>query len=57
MLSTSLPDIAFFFHRVIAEKRRPTPMAIVSVVFLFVFALDIVGSILFHADSSHIARD
>ena len=47
MIATSLPDIAWFIHILAKKKAKPTPLLIVSLVFLFFFCLDIAGGIMF----------
>jgi len=46
MLSTSLPDIAFFVRKKIRKDASVDKATVVSVVLLFVFCLDVIGAIL-----------
>ena len=52
MISTSLPDIAYFFNRVFRKAISVNGLLIVSIVLLFIFCLDIVGGIMFYLSSA-----
>ena len=47
MISTGLPDVAYFINRLIKKKLKVNFPIILSIVFLFIFCLDIVGGLLF----------
>ena len=46
MLATSFPDVMFLLKRFVREKKPATATEIVSIVFLFIFCLDIIGSVI-----------
>ena len=48
MIATSLPDIAFFFHKLIKRETRIRAPFVVSIVFMFIFCLDIIGGVIFY---------
>ena len=49
MLSTSLPDVAYYLRRVFIKKEEPlTSNRVVTVVCLFIFCLDVIGGISFY---------
>ena len=48
MFSTSLPDIVYFINRLIKKKLKINALIIVSLVFLFIFCLDIAGGVMYH---------
>ena len=50
MLATGLPDIAYFFNRLIKRELKVTPLLIFSLVFLFIFCLDIVGGLTYYIE-------
>ena len=50
MLSTSLPDITYFFHNLFTKRIKPKTAYIVSVIFLFLFCFDIIGGIIYHVN-------
>lgn len=48
MLSTSLPDVAYYIRRVfIKREEERTARRVFTVIFLFIFCLDVLGAILF----------
>ena len=49
MLSTSLFDITYFFHKLIKKEVKIKKVYVVSIIFLFCFCLDIIGGIIFYA--------
>lgn len=51
MLATSLPDIAFFFHKLIKRETKIRAPFVVSIVFMFCFCLDIIGGIIFYINA------
>lgn len=57
MIATSLPDIAFFINRLIKRKIRISGGIIVSLVFLFIFCLDIVGGVIYHLEMKRIKKE
>lgn len=48
MVTTSLPDVAFFIRGVIRKEIKPCALTIVSIVFMFVFCFDIIGALTFY---------
>ena len=49
MLSTSLPNLAYYLNKVSVKKEEDVTSArIIAVVFHFIFCLDVIGSILFY---------
>ena len=57
MIATSLPDIAYFINRLIKRKIRISGGIIVSIVFLFIFCLDIVGGVIYHLEMKKIKKE
>ena len=56
MLATSLPNAAYCLRNVfITKKEKLTASRIVALVFLFIFCLDVVGSILFYRQNKNAA--
>ena len=51
MISTSLPDIAFFFNKLFKKQLQSKSLLVVAVVFLFIFCLDTIGGLLFFLGS------
>ena len=49
MIVTSLPDIAWFIRILIKRKVKINALLIISVIFMFIFCLDIAGGIMFNA--------
>lgn len=47
MLSTSLPDMAFYFHKLFKREAKIKPVFIVAIIFMFCFCLDTIGGLLF----------
>ena len=47
MLATSLPDVAFFINQMVRRKIKIRASFVFSLLFLFIFCLDIVGGIMF----------
>lgn len=54
MLASSLPDIAWFVRLLIKKKIKISPMLIVSIVFLFIFCLDIAGGIMYYLGTKEV---
>ena len=54
MLASSLPDIAWFIRLLIKKKIKISPMLIVSIVFLFIFCLDIAGGIMYYIGTKEV---
>lgn len=54
MLASSLPDIAWFIRLLIKKKIKITPQLIVSIVFLFIFCLDIVGGVMYYISTKEV---
>lgn len=48
MLVTSLPDIVYTMIFCIRNKRKPSRLMVIGVIFEFIFMLDLVGSIMLH---------
>ena len=46
MIASSLPDIAWFIRLLIKKKIKISAMLIVSIIFMFIFCLDIAGGIM-----------
>lgn len=55
MIATSAYDIAFFINRLVRKQIKQKAPLIVATVFLFIFCLDIVGSIIFFKKSSYLS--
>ena len=55
MLTTSVGDVAYFLRKVIKKEWRVRPSAIFAVIFLFIFCLDVVGSIILYVNSKKYA--
>ncbi len=52
MVITSLPDVAYYLRKVFIEKEEQiTSQKVVTIVFLFIFCLDIVGAIRFYREN------
>ena len=48
MLATSLPDVGFYLRRIVIKKdEKITASRVLTVILLFIFCLDVIGSILF----------
>ena len=56
MLSTSIADIAYCVYNVIKKKWDVSPSLIFSVILLFIFCLDVVGSIVLYKKSKKLAE-
>ena len=54
MLATSLPDITFFFHKLIKRETKIRAPFVVSIVFMFIFCLDIIGGIIFYINAKEL---
>ena len=52
--STSLPDMAFFFHKLIKRETRIRAPFVVSIVFMFIFCLDIIGGVIFYINAKEL---
>ncbi len=48
MLTTSLPDIVYTIIFCIRNKRKPSRLMVIGVIFEFIFMLDLLGSIMLH---------
>ncbi len=48
MLTTSLPDIVYTIIFCIRNKRKPSRLMVIGVIFEFIFMLDLIGSIMLH---------
>ena len=51
MLATSVPDIAFFINQIVRRKIKMRASFVFSLLFLLIFCLDIVGGIMFFAQT------
>ena len=49
MLTTSLPDFFYFIYRLMKKEAKTNLPTLISVVFLFFFCLDVIGSIMLFA--------
>lgn len=54
MIGTSLFDVAFFVRSLIKRQINKKAPLIVATIFLFIFCLDIIGSIIFYTSSKEI---
>lgn len=48
MIFMSAPDICYFLHQIIKEKKKPDALTIISIVMLFIFCLDPVGGVIYY---------
>lgn len=57
MVITSLPDVAYYLRKVFVKKEeRITSHRIVTVIFLFIFCLDVIGGINFYRQNKKAER-
>lgn len=54
MLASSLPDIAWFIRLLIKRKIKINGLVITSMVFMFIFCLDIAGGIMFYIGTKEV---
>ena len=54
MLSTSLPDISYFFYGIFRKRIQIKTSLIFSIIFLLVFCLDIVGGVMFFCNTKQV---
>ena len=56
MLATSLPDVGYYIRRVLIKKEEQISAGrVLTIICLFIFCLDVVGSILFYAKNKKLA--
>ena len=54
MIATSMPDIAWFIRLLIKRKVKISALLIFSIIFMFIFCLDIAGGIMFHVATKEV---
>lgn len=56
MITTSLPDVAYYLRNVLIKKaEKLSPLRVAVVVCLFFFCLDVIGSVLFYNQNKKLA--
>ena len=55
MISTSLPDVAYYLHKTQIKKQIVPASHVIPVILLFFFGVDVIGSIAFHVQNKESA--